>query len=949
MGSGTPLDHGTPYWPAVDYFLGIDGLELALHNPTSGGTWVNHPALSGGDCVLTANNRIRLNATSTSGYYITATPSSPDYDVSADIYCYTDPASLGVGVIGRASTTAYTFYSARYRSTAGWQLWVYNASSPTQLGVTTGSAMTPGQSFRVTLRMKGTSISLLLNGVVIIGPIMDSTIATAGVPGVFMSGANTPTDSTGEHLTNFNATFSDPPIPAVFPDIAAGPRRTSSSGYAGQLSPGPTDQLQQAWWHCYPDIAAGPRRTSSSAYAGQLATTPGDIGSLPVAPTMPARVEALGLRVGNYATSTLPSKPDQGLNQPVVPTVLPDRAANAPAYRLPAYLLDVTPQNDQGLQQNQVVSMIQERASFTQPLRQQAYNLIAFVMGDNTGTLVPQQLPVLIPDRAPGAVYRTAAYACLQPPPLDMGLAQRLMPTAYPDRAPGALRTSAAAYLIAQPGPKLDPPGIRVLAPDRMWRPWPAAIYTTAAIPPPLDPGQVQLIWVTPDRTQPIPRQAIYAVIVPPPADQGLPVASVIFPTYPDRAPGAAYCAAAYFLDVTPQQDIGLLQAIIPTVLPDRAPAPAYRSAAYWLDEPPQGDVGLLASIVPTILPDRADAPRRAASSAYALPQAGPTPLDFGITQEIIPAAFPDRADGARRTASSAYTLPTAVPAPPDMGVAQRLVPTAYPDRADGARRTASSAYVVPPTVPAPPDFGITQPIVPEVSPDRAPGQPYRTAAYALIVTPQTDQGAILSLIPPVIAPDRAAAAAYRSAAYSLDVTPQGDVGLAEPVIPTVLPDRAAAAAYRSAAYACLQPPPRDQGGIPPQLVAPAYPDLARGPQRTAASAYSILVTATLDNPLPAGIPPLYPPIAAGALRTAASAYALATAPSPLDQGLPLGPFWLPGSFVAAILPSALDSTDPFGVDPGQTTTIPAGADSDPFGVDPGQTTVITTGLDTGP
>jgi len=31
------------------------------------------------------------------------------------------------------------------------------------------------------------------------------------------------------------------------------------------------------------------------------------------------------------------------------------------------------------------------------------------------------------------------------------------------------------------------------------------------------------------------------------------------------------------------------------------------------------------------------------------------------------------------------------------------------------------------------------------------------------------------------------------------------------------------------------------------------------------------------------------------------------------------------------------------------TTTLLAGQDTDPFGIDPGQTTLITTGLDTGP
>ena len=47
-------------------------------------------------------------------------------------------------------------------------------------------------------------------------------------------------------------------------------------------------------------------------------------------------------------------------------------------------------------------------------------------------------------------------------------------------------------------------------------------------------------------------------------------------------------------------------------------------------------------------------------------------------------------------------------------------------------------------------------------------------------------------------------------------------------------------------------------------------------------------------------------------------------------------------------MPSALDTLDAFGIDPGQTVLMPAAEDTDPFGIDPGQTTQITTGV-TGP
>jgi hypothetical protein len=75
---------------------------------------------------------------------------------------------------------------------------------------------------------------------------------------------------------------------------------------------------------------------------------------------------------------------------------------------------------------------------------------------------------------------------------------------------------------------------------------------------------------------------------------------------------------------------------------------------------------------------------------------------------------------------------------------------------------------------------------------------------------------------------------------------------------------------------------------------------------------------------------------------------------------------FLPYEFTATLLTGSSYDTDPFGIDPEQTTlvtgvdtdpfaidpeqtTLVAGVDTDPFGIDPEQTTLITTGLDNGP
>jgi hypothetical protein len=57
---------------------------------------------------------------------------------------------------------------------------------------------------------------------------------------------------------------------------------------------------------------------------------------------------------------------------------------------------------------------------------------------------------------------------------------------------------------------------------------------------------------------------------------------------------------------------------------------------------------------------------------------------------------------------------------------------------------------------------------------------------------------------------------------------------------------------------------------------------------------------------------------------------------------------FLPYEFTAVVLTGTAYDTDPFGIDPEQTTWISI-VDTDPFGIDPEQTTLITTGLDSGP
>lgn len=105
------------------------------------------------------------------------------------------------GVVGRINTSADTAYFARH-TTVGeqWQLFKVVAGSSTQLGTPLSATPTIDQVYRLTLRMIGSAISVLLDGVVII-TATDTAITAAGMAGLRVSG--TASNSAGLHLDNF--------------------------------------------------------------------------------------------------------------------------------------------------------------------------------------------------------------------------------------------------------------------------------------------------------------------------------------------------------------------------------------------------------------------------------------------------------------------------------------------------------------------------------------------------------------------------------------------------------------------------------------------------------------------------------------------------------------------------------------------------------------------------
>ena len=162
--------------------------------------------------MLTSTGRVRKNGTTTSAtYYVSATPASADYTVEGDLYVASNLAGDGASVVGRLdpNNTFGTYYLMRYEQAGQlWSLFSVVNNSWSWLGGA-NQTLTPGQTYRMALDMRGTTIRMLVDGVQI-ASVTDSSISAAGRAGIMLgAGTTTDTDGAGYHLDNFQVS---PPL-----------------------------------------------------------------------------------------------------------------------------------------------------------------------------------------------------------------------------------------------------------------------------------------------------------------------------------------------------------------------------------------------------------------------------------------------------------------------------------------------------------------------------------------------------------------------------------------------------------------------------------------------------------------------------------------------------------------------------------------------------------------
>lgn len=187
-----------------DTFTDTDATILTNHTGEKGGSWLIQTGAAPGTPNAIQNNRVW--SPTNQGVYRAAPnsidPSPANYYVEAVLSFVSTIAGDNVGVIGRASAVANTYYMARWNQSGGWQLYSNVAGSFTQLGSTVADTFTSGEK-TVRLTMNGTTISMSVDGVTIIS-VTDANIAT-GRPGVRFGTIQTST--TGIHISSIQAAF----------------------------------------------------------------------------------------------------------------------------------------------------------------------------------------------------------------------------------------------------------------------------------------------------------------------------------------------------------------------------------------------------------------------------------------------------------------------------------------------------------------------------------------------------------------------------------------------------------------------------------------------------------------------------------------------------------------------------------------------------------------------
>lgn len=185
--------------PVIDNFTDTNNTSIISHTGDKNAVWT--PQTTTVTQALIINNRLSGRASS-NVYRTTYVMPTPNYSVYAKFDFIGDSASVGCGIIGRATVDGQnTFYALRYDKTAGnWLLFKSINGTTTNLGTYVETFNSGSRD--VVLYMNGSNIQGIIDGVVRIN-VTDTGITGAGHAGI--RATTVTTDTTGIHIDKFEA------------------------------------------------------------------------------------------------------------------------------------------------------------------------------------------------------------------------------------------------------------------------------------------------------------------------------------------------------------------------------------------------------------------------------------------------------------------------------------------------------------------------------------------------------------------------------------------------------------------------------------------------------------------------------------------------------------------------------------------------------------------------
>jgi hypothetical protein len=163
-----------------DAFVDADATDLSAHTSDSGSAWTYEGAEAGVLQILTDSLVGVVNGGDTQPtYYADVTPPSADYEVSAVVH-NVNSTGVAIGLWARLDTTAHRGYLA---SIGGGVIGLYLHYTGGGSSYTLGGSASVAEGDTITLKVQGTTISVLVNGVTQI-TATDGTMTAAGKVGV---------------------------------------------------------------------------------------------------------------------------------------------------------------------------------------------------------------------------------------------------------------------------------------------------------------------------------------------------------------------------------------------------------------------------------------------------------------------------------------------------------------------------------------------------------------------------------------------------------------------------------------------------------------------------------------------------------------------------------------------------------------------------------------------